>query len=117
MIKNTLMNGKKYFFEEISYTMSGLKTVDSRLLDCARPYLYYTVTSTWIQQFAAFLRKKQKEIICANKRVSAVEINEVFPKDGMVLGDRKTAQIQCGGWSARFVLIREDETSFQEPLF
>ena len=111
------MDTKKYFFESIRFTMSDLKTVDGMLLDSARPYLYYTVTATWIQQFAAFLRKEQKNILKTNKRARAVEIKESFPKEGMRLGDRKTAQVRCGGWYADFVLIREEETAFQEPLF
>ena len=111
------MDTKKYFFETISYTMSDLKTLDRLLLDSARPYIYYTVTATWIQQFAAFLRRKQEEILKKNKRASAVEIKELFPKEGMYLGNRKTAQVRCGGWYANFVLIREEETAFQEPLF
>lgn len=110
------MDHKKYFFEEIAYTMSDLKKVDAYLLDVARPYLYYTVTATWIQQFAAFLRRRQADYIRQNKRAQPVEIKDYFPKEEMFLGDRKTAQIRCGGWYARFVLIREDETSFQEPL-
>ena len=110
------MEHKKYFFEEVAYTMSDLRSVDSHLLDMARPYLYYTVTATWIQQFAAFLRRKQEEYISKNKRAKAVEISYKFPDDKNTLGARKTAVLRCGRWYARFVLIREDETTFQEPL-
>ena len=107
------MEENMYYFNYPSFISSGLKTIDSHLLEFARRYADHAVSAVWIQQFTAFLKHKQAEYIKLHPRVKPVDIHYEFRA-----GDRwskKRAWIHCGGFNVTLPHIPETHQAFEEP--
>lgn len=105
-----------YYYNHPRFIESDLKTVDRYLLDFARSYTDHAVSAVWIQQFTAFLNRKQDEYIKQHPRVKPVDIDYRFTDFGPGrVGSRKGASIRCGGFSVHLVYIVEEHASFDEP--
>lgn len=102
-----------YFYNYPSFISSGLKTIDSYLLDFARQYRNHEVSAQWIQGFTAFLKRKQTEYIKLHPRVKPVEIRCVFDKN-CISGNG--AHIQCGGFYVHLDPVEAVHETFEEPL-
>lgn len=101
-----------YFYEGPVYVVSTFKTIEHYLLEFTRPYVHYSVSSTWIQQFTAFLKRKQDEFVQIHRRVQPVPIQYEFKSEGVGFA---RAAIKIGSFYVNLWKINKEENNFDDP--